>query len=73
VARACGCAGVPCVALCGEIALGPGAVRRAGFAAALPIGRELRPLPDALARAEADLAAAGAALGSLWDLLSAPG
>ena len=73
VARACGRAGVPCVALCGEIALGPGAVRRAGFAAALPIGRELRPLPDALARAETDLAAAGAALGSLWDLLSAPG
>ena len=73
VARACGRAGVPCVALCGEVALGPGAVRRAGFAAALPIGRELRPLPDALARAETDLAAAGAALGSLWDLLSAPG
>ena len=73
VAQACGRAGVPCVALCGEVALGPGAVRRAGFAAALPIGRELRPLPDALARAETDLAAAGAALGSLWDLLSAPG
>jgi glycerate kinase len=66
VAAACRRAGVPCVALCGEVALGPGAVRRAGFDAALPIGRELRPLPDALARAEEDLAAAGAAVGGIW-------
>jgi glycerate kinase len=58
------------VALCGEVGLGPGAVRRAGFAAALPIGRELRPLPEALERAEEDLAAAGAAVGALWDRLS---
>jgi glycerate kinase len=73
VAEACGRAGVPCVALCGEVALGPGAARRAGFAAALPVGREVRPLPDALARAEEDLAAAGAAIGSLWDRLSPAG
>jgi len=73
VAAACGRAGVPCVALCGEVALGPGALSRAGFAAALPIGRERRPLPDALARTEVDLAAAAAALGRLWDLLSPPG
>ncbi len=68
VAAACGRRGVPCVALCGEVALGPGALRRAGFAAALPVGRRLRPLPDALAAAEEDLAAAGAALGALWGL-----
>jgi glycerate 2-kinase len=68
VAAACGRRGVPCVALCGEVALGPGAIRRAGFTAALPIGRALRPAPDALAAAEQDLAAAGAALGAVWDL-----
>jgi glycerate kinase len=73
VAAACARRRVPCVALCGEVGLGPGEVRRAGFAAALPIGRELRPLPDALARAEQDLAAAGAALGALWDRLSPGG
>lgn len=66
VAAACGRRRVPCVALCGEVALGPGAVRRAGFLAALPVGRALRPPPDALAAAEEDLAAAGAALGALW-------
>ncbi|MDX6647458.1 MAG: glycerate 2-kinase [Miltoncostaeaceae bacterium] len=70
VAAACRQAGVPCVALCGEVALLPGLVRRLGFAAALPIGRELRPLPEALAAAEADLAAAGAALGGLWSAFS---
>lgn len=68
VAAACERAGVPCVALCGEVGLGPGAARRAGFAAVLPIGRELRSLPDALARTEEDLAAAGAALGGVWEL-----
>jgi len=66
VAAACRAAGVPCVALCGEVALLPGIVRRLGLAAALPIGRVLRPLPEALAAAETDLAAAGAALGGLW-------
>jgi glycerate kinase len=66
VAAACAAAGVPCVALCGEVALGPGAVRRMGFAAALAIGRAIRPLPDALEATEADLAAAGAAVAGLW-------
>jgi glycerate kinase len=70
VAEACGRVGVPCVALCGEVGLGPEALWRAGFAAALPIGRERRSLPDALARAEEDLAAAAAALGALWGRLS---
>jgi glycerate kinase len=70
VAAACREAGVPCVALCGEVALLPGLVRRLGLAAAFPIGRELRPLPDALAAAETDLAAAGAALGGLWRALA---
>ncbi len=62
VAAACAEAGVPCVALCGELALGPGAVRRAGFAAALAVGRGIRSLDVALAAAEADLAAAAAAV-----------
>jgi glycerate kinase len=66
VAAACGAAGVPCVALCGEVALGPGAIRRAGFAAALAVGRAVRPLEDALAATEADLAAAGAAVAGIW-------
>ncbi|MGE0028295.1 MAG: glycerate kinase [Thermoleophilia bacterium] len=65
VAAACGEAGVPCVALCGEVGLGPGAARRAGFAAALPIGRAQRPLAEALAATEADLAAAGAAVAGI--------
>ncbi len=62
VAAACAHAGVPCVALCGEVALGPGAVRRAGFAAAFAIGRGPRALEGALASTEADLAAAAAAV-----------
>ena len=57
----------------GGRASGPAAVRRAGFAAALPIGRERRALADALARAEEDLAAAAAALGALWLRLSPSG
>jgi glycerate 2-kinase len=65
VAAACAAAGVPCVALCGEVAVGPAALRRMGFAAAFPIGRERRRLPDALAATEHDLAAMGAALGGL--------
>jgi len=71
VAAACGEAGVPCVALCGEVALGPAAVRRMGLLAALPVGRAARPLAEALAAAEADLAAAGAALGAIWAAASA--
>jgi hypothetical protein len=41
-------------------------VRRLGFAAALAVGRRVRPLPDALAAAEEDLAAAGAAVAAIW-------
>ncbi len=70
VAAACAGAGVPCVALCGEVALGPGAIRRAGFAAALAIGRGVTPLEAALASAEADLAAAAAAVAGLWGAAS---
>ena len=66
VAGACAAARVPCVALCGQVALGPGAIRRMGLTAALAVGREPRRLPDALAVLEEDLAAAGAALGALW-------
>ena len=66
VAATCAAAGVPCVALCGEVWLGPGAVRRLGFTAALAVGRAVRPLPDALAAAEEDLAAAGAAVAAIW-------
>jgi glycerate kinase len=66
VAAVCREAGVPCVALCGEVVLGPAAIRRAGFAAALPIGRARRPLQEALAATEADLAAAGAAVAGVW-------
>jgi len=66
VAAACDAVGVPCVALCGEVALGPGAIRRAGFAAALAVGRAVRSLEDALAATEADLAAAGAAVAGIW-------
>jgi glycerate kinase len=65
VASACAEAGVPCVALCGEVALGPGAVRRAGFAAALAIGRGVRTHDEALAATEVDLAAAGAAVAGI--------
>jgi glycerate 2-kinase len=66
VAAGCRKAGVPCVAVCGEVALLPGLVRRAGFAAAFPIARENRPREAAMAETETDLAAMGAALGGLW-------
>ncbi len=66
VAAEAGHAGVPCVALCGRVDLGPGGVRDAGLVAALPIGRAPRTVPDALAETERDLAAAGAALAGLW-------
>jgi glycerate kinase len=66
VASACRQAGVACVALCGEVALLPGLIRRAGFTAAFPIARERRSLDAALAQTETDLAAMGAALGGLW-------
>jgi glycerate kinase len=71
VAAACREAGVPCVAVCGELGLLPGLVRRMGLAAAFPVGRALRPLDEALAEAETDLAAMGAALGGLLAALVA--
>jgi hypothetical protein len=37
-----------------------------GFASALAVGRAVRTLPDALAAAEEDLAAAGAAVAGIW-------
>ncbi|MEQ9337034.1 MAG: glycerate kinase, partial [Miltoncostaeaceae bacterium] len=58
--------GIPCVALCGAIGLGPRALAEAGFTAAFPIGQVPRRLPDALAAAESDLARAAASLGRLW-------
>lgn len=78
VAEACRDAGVPCVAVCGAVALLPGLVRRMGLAAALPVTREARSLEEALAATETDLAAMGAALGGLWsaatrDAPAAPG
>lgn len=66
LAAMCAARGVPCVALCGAVALGPRALAEAGFTAAFPIGHEPRRLPDALAAAEADLARAAASLGRLW-------
>lgn len=65
VAAACREAGVPCVGVCGELALLPGMVRRLGLVAAFPIGRSVRSLANALAETETDLAAMGAALGGL--------
>lgn len=66
VAEACAAAGVPCVAVCGELALLPGMVRRMGLAAAFPINRSLRPEPDALAETETNLAAMGTAIAGLF-------
>ena len=57
------------MALCGEVGLLPGLVRRMGFAAALPIRRELTTREEALAATETDLAAAGAAVGGLLSAL----
>lgn len=66
VAAAAGRAGVPCVGVCGQLDLSPGALRRLGFAAAFPINPALVRLPDALEATEANLAATGAAIGGLW-------
>ena len=66
VAAACREAGVPCVGVCGQLDLLPGLVRRMGLAAAFPVNRTLRRLPDALAETETELAAMGAALAGLW-------
>src|SRR5262249_57376091 len=59
VAAACRTADVPCVAVCGEVALLPGPVRRMGLAAALPVNRRLLPRDAALAECGTDLAAMG--------------
>lgn len=67
VAAACAHAGVPCVGLFGQVDLPPDLVRRAGLVAALPIGRAVRSLADALAATADDLAAAAAALATTWD------
>jgi glycerate kinase len=69
VARMCSERGVPCVALCGSLDLGPRALAEAGFTAAFAIGTRPRRLPDALAETEADLARAAASLGRLWGAL----
>lgn len=66
VAEACAAAGVPCVAVCGQLALLPGMVRRMGLAAAFPINRSPLPEPDALAETETNLAAMGAAIAGLF-------
>jgi glycerate 2-kinase len=66
VARACAGARVPCVALCGSVRLSPRALRETGITAALPIGHELRALPDALAATEDDLARTAASVARLW-------
>ena len=65
VAAACARAGVPCVGLFGQVDLPPGIARRMGLVAALPIGRAVRPLPDALAATADDLAAAAASVVAL--------
>lgn len=66
VAAACRARGVPCVALCGELDLTPRAVRDAGLAGAFVISGVRRPLPDALAETERDLARAAAMLAGTW-------
>ena len=66
VAAACAQAGVPCVGLFGQVDVPPGVVRRMGLVAALPIGRAVRPLADALAATADDLAAAGADVVGMW-------
>lgn len=66
VADACADARVPCVAVCGQLDLLPGMVRRMGLAAAFPVNRALLPEPDALAETETNLAAMGAAIAGMW-------
>jgi glycerate kinase len=65
VASACARAGVPCVGLFGQVDVPPGIARRMGLVAALPIGRAVRPLPDALAATADDLAAAASSVVAL--------
>ena len=70
VAARCREAEVPCVAVCGQLALLPGIVRRMGLVAAFPIRREAGTVEEALRHTETDLAAMGAALGGLVARLS---
>ncbi len=58
--------GIPCVALVGEVALGLRAIREMGLTAVLPIARELRSVDLARSATEADLTAAGSAVGALY-------
>lgn len=66
VAAACADAGVPCVGVFGQVDVPPGIARRMGLVAALPIGRTVRPLADAMAATADDLAAAGADVAGMW-------
>ena len=66
VARAAAAAGVPCVALCGALHLGPRALADAGFTAAFTIATHPRPLPEALRDTERDLARTAVAVARLW-------
>jgi glycerate 2-kinase len=66
VAATCRAAGVACVAVCGELALEPAALRALGFSAAIPINRTTRSLDERLAATRGELVAAGAAIGGLW-------
>jgi glycerate kinase len=72
LAGMCAARGIPCVALCGAVDLGPRALAEAGFTAAFAIGTRPRRLPDALAETEADLARAAASVGRLWGAGSRP-
>ena len=71
VAAASADAGVPCVALCGEVDLGPRAIAEMGLAWAVPIGRQRRELGAARAATEEDLAAASAGLGRFYAAVGA--
>ena len=66
VAAACQLAGVPCVAVCGELALDPPGLRSLGFSAAFPINRIARPLREQLAATRTELVAIGSAIGGVW-------
>lgn len=72
VAARCRRAGVPCVALCGHLALSPAEAREMGFVAALAIGRGPCSLADALARTASDLEAVGGSVGGLVVAAGAP-
>jgi glycerate 2-kinase len=70
VAAACQLAGVPCVAVCGELALDPPELRALGFSAAFAINRIALALPDRLAATRTELVAIGAAIGGVWEAAS---